>query len=77
MTKPEQLVSLLEAYEEGLTPEEIVYEMGFSTVGSVASAVSRARKVCPKGKTIIACRFQESEYSRPGKLVYKLTYLWR
>ena len=73
MRKPEKLVALLEIYDSGLMPEEIAFSMGFSTVGSVPSAISRARKVCPNGKTITCFRFPDGEYTRPGKIIYKLT----
>jgi len=72
-SKPEKLVALLETYEDGLMPEEIAFEMGFSTVGSVPSAISRARNFCLPGKTITCFRFPDGEYTRPGKIIYKLT----
>ena len=63
MTKPEELISLLEAYDTGLIVEEIAFHMKLS-IGSVPSAVSRARKVCPKGKTIRCHTVYKEGFSR-------------
>lgn len=74
MNKPEKLVTLLKEYKNGMTPEEIAFEMKFSTVGSVSSAISRARKVCPKGKTIKCVKHFRTDISRTGYKSYYKTY---
>jgi len=50
-TKPQQLVEFLQDQEGGLSQEEIARHMNIS-IGSVAAAISRARKICPKGVSI-------------------------
>ena len=64
MTKPEELINLLEEHGKILL-EEIAFHMNLS-IGSVPSAVSRARKILPKGKTIRCFKEIPDDYYRTG-----------
>jgi len=69
-TKPEQLIELLQKNPGGLLIEEIADHMNLS-IGSVASAISRARKVCPKNLSIWCGHFFNA--GKDKKLIYIIT----
>lgn len=73
MSKPEELIKLLEEHGK-LLLEEVAWYMNLS-IGSVPSAISRARKVLPKGKTIVCFKEIPEDHYRTGyKSYYQLSF---